>query len=163
MKCEDVSLISYSNPFVSIRNYQDYIIYLSNSHNVTSDVNDGKHFDELLKKVNDLKISPSYLWSNIDVMTNDGLPYVGEIQDRMYIGTGYNTWGLANGVMAGKILSDSILKRDNEYRELFSPKRINISQVSGIFVDSFRSDSRRCGPRLYGRYDLGKKQGRIYS
>lgn len=139
MKCKDVSLISYSNPFVSIRNYQDYIIYLSNSHNVTSDVNDGKHFDELLKKVNDLKISPGYLWSNIDVMTNDGLPYVGEIQDRMYIGTGYNTWGLANGVMAGKILSDSILKRDNEYRELFSPKRINISQVSGIFVDSIKS------------------------
>ena len=139
MKCEDVSFISYSNPFISIRNYQDYIIFLSNSHDVTCDVDDCKHFDELLEKVSNLKIRPDYLWSNIDVMTNDGLPYIGEIQEKMYIGTGYNTWGLANGVLAGKIISDTILREKNKYEKLFSPKRINMSQIVGSVIDGVRS------------------------
>ena len=139
MKCNNLSLISYSNPFVSIRSYKDYFIYLSNSHDVTSNVNDSKHFNELLKKVHDLKINPDYMWSNIDIMTNDGLPYIGEIQDRMLIGTGYNTWGLLNGFLAGKILSDIIMGKKNKYAELFSPKRINMSQISGGVMDGIKS------------------------
>ena len=134
-KEHNVSIISYSNPFISIRNYKDYLIYLSNSHDVTTDVDDGKHFRELLKKVSDLKLNPDYLWSNIDVMTNDGLPYIGELHDKLLIGTGYNAWGLANGVLAGKILSDIILDKNNQYIDLFSPKRINMSQISEGIVD----------------------------
>ena len=137
--CNNLSLISYSNPFISIRSYKDYLIYLSNSHDITSEVDDNNHFNELLKKVHDLEINPDYLWSNIDIMTNDGLPYIGEIQDKMLIGTGYNTWGLANGFMAGKILSDIIMGKKNKYEELFSPKRINMSQMSGSVIDGMKS------------------------
>ena len=139
MKCNKLSLISYSSPFVSMRSYKDYFIYLSNSHDITSEVDDGKHFSELLKKVHDLKITPDYLWSNIDVMTNDGLPYIGEIQEKMLIGTGYNTWGLANGFMAGKIISDIIMGKKNKYEKLFSPKRINMSQMIGSVMDGIKS------------------------
>ena len=39
------------------------------------------------------------------------------------IGTGYNTWGMTNGSLAGKILADIILKKENKYIELFNPKR----------------------------------------
>ena len=139
MECNNLSLISYSHPFISMRSYKDYFIYLSNSHDITSEVDDNKHFNELLKKVHDLKINPDYLWSNIDIMTNDGLPYIGEIQDKMLIGTGYNTWGLANGFMAGKILTDIIMGKKNQYEELFSPKRINLSQMSGSVMDGMKS------------------------
>ncbi len=136
---DDVSLISYSHPFVSVRNYKDYLIYLTNSHDITSDVNDNKHFSELLNKVHDLKIHPDYMWSNIDIITNDGLPYIGEIQDKMLIGTGYNTWGLTNGVLAGKIMSDIIMGTKNQYEDLFSPKRINMSQVTKWVVDGIKN------------------------
>ena len=135
----DVSLISYDKPVISIRTYQDYLIYLSNSHDVGSLVDDKKNFSELVKKVKDLGLCPEYLWSNMDIMTNDGLPYVGEIGDKMLLGTGYNTWGLANGVLAGKIMTDIILGKNNEYIELFNPKRKNLSMITGAINDGIVS------------------------
>lgn len=138
-KEKPISLISYSKPFISIRTYKDYLIYLSNSHSVEKDTSDLNNFDELKKKISDLKLKPSYLWSNMDVMTNDGLPYIGRIKDRILIGTGYNTWGLTNGPLAGKILSDIIEGKENEYIELFNPKRFNLNQFIGFIVDTFKS------------------------
>ncbi len=136
---DPISLISYSNPFISMRTYKNYLVYLSNSHSLSSDINDKKNFEELNKKLNDLKLKPSYMWSNIDIMTNDGLPYVGKIKDNLFIGTGYNTWGLANGALAGKILSDIIINRENEYVSLFDPKRVNLSKFLGVFNDIYES------------------------
>ena len=136
---DDVSYISYSNPFISIRNYNDYLIYLSNSHDVTIDINDTEHYEELFNKISDLQLSPSYMWSNIDIMTSDGLPYIGRLSGNILIGTGYNTWGLTNGVLAGKILSDIFACKDNKYIELFSPRRVNISQIEKGFVNGIKS------------------------
>lgn len=136
-----ISLISYSNPFVSIRNYNNYLIYLSNSHIISEAPRDKKHFNELIKKVNDLKLNPEYLWSNTDIITNDGLPYIGKIDDNLLIGTGYNTWGLASSVLAGKILSDIILNKKNDYIDLFDPKRSNLEQIIGGFNSVYRSIS----------------------
>ena len=119
-KMDEASLISYSNPFISIRTYKDYLIYLSNSHTLNKDINDKHNFNELLKKVSNLNLKPSFLWSNIDIMTTDGMPYIGKIKDNMLIGTGYNTWGLINGFMAGVILSDIINNKDNKYIDFFN-------------------------------------------
>lgn len=124
-----LSCISYSNPFVSLRTYNDYLIYLSNSHALNNDLSDKKHFNELKKKLKDLNLIPEYLWSNIDIMTNDGLPYIGEIDNKMFIATGYNTWGLASSVLSGKVIASILLKEDNPYIDLFDPRRVNIDQV----------------------------------
>jgi len=134
---DKVSLISYSKPFISIRTYKDYLIYLSNTHDNNKDVDDLKHYDELVKKIFNLK--PDYLWSNIDIITNDYLPYIGKIKDRLLIGTGYNTWGLTNGFLAGKILSDIILNKKNKYIDLFNPIRFNMKQVTGGINDIYKS------------------------
>lgn len=134
-----VSLISYSKPFISIRNYKDTLIYLSNSHSIDEDGCDRKHFNELLKKVKDLNLKPDYLWSNIDIITNDGLPYIGRIKDNLFIATGYNTWGLATGFLSGKIIKDLILKQDNEYIKLFNPMRINNKQFINSFQNIFKT------------------------
>ncbi len=74
-------------------------------------------------------------------MTNDGLPYIGEIKKNMLIGTGYNTWGLTNGFLAGKIISDIILRRNNPYIDLFNPLRSNLEQIIGGVVSSYKSIS----------------------
>ena len=138
-KCDKVSLISYSNPFISIRTYKDYLIYLSNTHSNNKKVDDLEHYNELMKKVFDLELKPSYLWSNVDIITNDYVPYIGKIKERLLIGTGYNTWGLTNGFLAGKILSDIILDKNNKYINLFDPTRINMMQVSGSISDMVKS------------------------
>lgn len=128
-----ISLISYSNPFISLRTYEDYLIYLSNSHNINKNTCDKDNYNELLKKLNDLNLKPDYLWSNIDIMTSDGLPLVGTLKNNIFMGTGYNTWGLTNGFLAGEILADCILENDNEYIKLFNPNRSNLNSLNDLF------------------------------
>lgn len=138
-KTKPFSLISYSYPFISARTYKNNIIYLSNSHSINNDVDDKKNFNELLKKLKDLNLNPDYIWSNSDIMTNDNLPYIGKLKDNILIGTGYNTWGLTNGFLAGKILSDIIQNKENEYIELFNPKRLNLSTIVKSIVNTGKS------------------------
>ena len=138
-KEDNISLIKYDKPVISIRSYLDYLIYLSNSHSNNSDVDDNKHYEELKKRLSDLGLKSEFMWSNIDIMTNDGLPYIGKIDDRLLLATGYNTWGMTNGILAGKIISDIIKGNKNTYRDLFNPKRINLASLEGMIVDGLKS------------------------
>ncbi|MBQ6494783.1 MAG: FAD-dependent oxidoreductase [Bacilli bacterium] len=135
----NISLISYSNPFISIRTYENYLIYLSNSHSTNKSINDNKNYQELIKKINNLKLNPEYLWSNSDIITNDYLPYIGVLKDNIIIGTGYNTWGLTNGFLAGSIIKDIILKKDNKYINLFNPNRININTITKSITNGYKN------------------------
>jgi len=138
-KKDNISLIKYEKPIISIRSYLDYLLYLSNSHNISSKVLDKEHYDELKKKLADIGLEPEYLWSNTDIMTNDGLPFIGKIENNLLIGTGYNTWGMGNGILAGKILSDLILEKDNKYISLFDPHRVSLGMVGGAVLDGVDS------------------------
>ena len=119
------SAINISKPIISTRYHEDkgeiYQLYLTNSHNYCVKNNEEENFKDLKKWWND---DPDYLWSNKDIITNDLLPYIGRLNDsNILIGTGYNTWGMTNGSLAGKIISDIILDRKNRYIELFNPHR----------------------------------------
>ena len=118
------SSINIDNPIISTRFYKDkyvYKIYLTNSHNTAIKDNDINNFTEVLKNKN----NPDYIWSNKDIITLDMLPYIGSLnnENSFLIGTGYNTWGMTNGSLAGKLLSDIVLKKENKYIELFNPRR----------------------------------------
>lgn len=140
-KEDNISLIKYSKPIISMRSYLDYLLYLGNSHNISSKVDDKEHYDELTKKLSDIGLKPEFMWSNTDIMTNDGLPYIGKIDDRLLLGTGYNTWGMTNGILSGKILADIILGNSNDYEALFDPKRVNLGMVGGAIADGYYSAS----------------------
>jgi len=67
-----------------------------------------------------------YCWFNYDLLTLDGLPLIGYLEKdnkNLLIGTGYNTWGMTNGSIAGKVLSDMIQNIENPYEEIFNPHR----------------------------------------
>ena len=122
------SLINDYKPTISLRFHNDknniYKILLNNSHNICIKDNIKENFYELLK------YKPDYIWSNKDIITIDSLPYIGLIDNNMLIATGYNTWGMTNGSIAGKVISDIILNNKNKYIELFNPKRnINIGTI----------------------------------
>lgn len=139
MDVEHTSLISYDKPYVSIRNYHDYLIYLSCSHELGSKVDDKKNFDKLFEKASYLfnKDEIEYAWSNIDIMTNDDLPYIGKIKDNMFIATGYNTWGMTNGILGGYLVSEMVKGNETKYDDLFNPKRISSGNVLEIAKDSY--------------------------
>jgi len=76
------------------------------------------------------------------------MPYIGKLKDDMYIGVGYNTWGMTNGVLAGKILSDMILYKQNEFTHLFDPFRKNIVQYAKMPYYLFSQTKSFLGAKL---------------
>lgn len=139
---KSISGINTAKNSISFRyhtdNLNNYFIYLNNSHNLAFKFNVKNNFNKLLNDIDVLNFKPDYIWSNIDIITNDYLPYIGLIQDNLYIGTGYNTWGMTNGSIAGKLLSDLILNKNNKYKKLFDPKRSS-SSICSITTDIFSS------------------------
>ena len=141
---KDVSIINVGNETKSVRyhnsNDDDYFIYLTGSHNLDIKYNVKENFNELFNDLNNLNLKADYIWTNHDIITNDHLPYIGYLSDNLLIGTGYNTWGMTNGTIAGKVLSDLILEKENEYISLFAPRRDKpISNVLSVMNDIYSS------------------------
>ncbi|TFJ93872.1 FAD-dependent oxidoreductase [Lentibacillus salicampi] len=67
-----------------------------------------------------------YRWSAQDLTTMDKLPYIGPVtknEDNVFVATGYRKWGMTNGTIAAKIISDRILNKENPYSDLYTPSR----------------------------------------
>ena len=119
--------INTSNPIYSIRFYNDgkniYQISLSESHEIGFSQNDEEHFNKLKNRFKIKSKDIVMKYSNVDIITPDYMPFIGKLKNDMYIGCGYNTWGMTNSVLAAKILSDLILNKENNYSKLFDPNR----------------------------------------
>ena len=130
---KNFSCISTGKPIFSCRYYKEgnniYQISLGSSHNTSFKQNDEKCFNEVQKlfKLNDKDILMKY--SNMDIMTPDYIPFIGEIKENMLIGCGYNTWGMTNSVLASSLLRDIIDNKPNKYKNLTNPKRFNLSNL----------------------------------
>lgn len=71
--------------------------------------------------------SVDYKWSSQYFTSADGLPYIGKLpggDEGTYTGTGYDGNGMIHGTVAGQLISDLILGRENAYADLFKPSRI---------------------------------------
>jgi glycine/D-amino acid oxidase-like deaminating enzyme/nitrite reductase/ring-hydroxylating ferredoxin subunit len=69
-----------------------------------------------------------YKWNTEDYITLDKIPYIGEFSHfmpNMYIGTGFNKWGMTSSNVAGNIIVDKILGRENEYENVFKATRLH--------------------------------------
>lgn len=140
----NISGINTTKDTISFRYHHDntknYFIYLNGSHNMAVKYDTFTNFNNLLYDLTNMDLKPEYIWSNKDIMTNDYLPYIGYIDDNLLLGTGYNTWGMTNGSLAGKILSDLILGKENKYTELFNPKRVTAcTDMISVAKDIFSS------------------------
>lgn len=65
-------------------------------------------------------------WATQDCMTLDGMPYIGRYSGRtrgLYVATGFNKWGMTSAMVAARVLTDLIQKKENPYARLFSPSR----------------------------------------
>ena len=145
----DITAINLARRVKSFQYTRDYFIYLINSH-ILCNGDNIENFNPLLEK------HPLYVWSNIDIITNDHMPLIGEIQDNLYIGTGYNTWGNINSMVSGKILSDILLEKGNEYIEVFNPKRdLTLQKLGNGLLNSIWNI------KAYIKYLIEKKE-RVY-
>lgn len=69
-----------------------------------------------------------FRWNTNDCITLDKIPYIGSfssIIDNLYIGTGFNKWGMTSSNVAANIVCDSILGKENRYSYVFNSNRLN--------------------------------------
>ncbi|MBY9077720.1 FAD-dependent oxidoreductase [Paenibacillus sp. HN-1] len=73
-----------------------------------------------------------FRWSAQDLVTMDLVPYIGKMSDdkEIYVATGFAKWGMTNGTLAARLITDQIMRKHNPYTELYAPSRFKA--VPGI-------------------------------
>ena len=87
-----------------------------------------------------------YKWSANDCITLDKIPYIGEFSSlypNIYVGTGFNKWGMTSSYVAGKVVSDKILEKENKYEDIFKATRtnffVNKDEVKNMVTDTLKA------------------------
>jgi glycine/D-amino acid oxidase-like deaminating enzyme/nitrite reductase/ring-hydroxylating ferredoxin subunit len=65
-------------------------------------------------------------WANMDYDSQDRLPFIGRAapeHERLWVATGFCSWGITGGTVAGMVLADALTGRDNPWAELFAATR----------------------------------------
>jgi glycine/D-amino acid oxidase-like deaminating enzyme/nitrite reductase/ring-hydroxylating ferredoxin subunit len=99
--------------------------------------------------------SVEYQWASQDNVSVDRMPYIGRLaplSSRLYTATGFNKWGLAQGVAAGMILEDLILGRGNPWAAIYDPGRMKpIASAKDFVKENANVAGRFLGDRVTKR------------
>ena len=100
----------------------------------------------------------SYRWSAQDLTTMDKLPYIGPItksEENIFVATGFRKWGMTNGTIAAKVISDLIIKKSSPYEDLFTPSRFHADPSLRKFI---RINADTAKHMIKGKFDNTKKR-----
>ncbi len=63
-----------------------------------------------------------YKWNTYDLATSDGASYIGRLSEddeHVLLATGFNGWGMTNGVLAAMLIGDRITGKENPWADFF--------------------------------------------
>ena len=148
----DGMYINSESPTFSYRfaNYKDKKLLLVGGadHKTGSKINLEDAYNILLNEVKKFypKAKVLYKWNTEDCITLDKVPYIGEFSNlmpNMYIGTGFNKWGMTSSNVAANIIVNKILGQDSEYEEVFKSTRFhpikNNEEVGNMLKETVNS------------------------
>jgi glycine/D-amino acid oxidase-like deaminating enzyme/nitrite reductase/ring-hydroxylating ferredoxin subunit len=69
--------------------------------------------------------SIAYRWAAQDNQTTDGLPYIGRLDDGLWVATGFGGWGMTNGAAAGQLLPELIDGKSPQWAHMVDPGRLH--------------------------------------
>lgn len=137
--------INAESPTRSIRsvkmNGEDLWLISGENHKTGQGTSTMNHY-EALQEYTEKEFGISeyvYRWSAQDLTTLDKVPYIGPItdeQDTVFVATGFRKWGMTNGTIAAKIISDRIQDKENPYSELYTPARFQADPAIREFITS---------------------------
>lgn len=128
----NINMISNDDEIISIRYYKDNIIYTSNNSKLSKKLDHKKNINETIKNFkNHFNYPINNTWYNCDIISNDYMPIIGKIKnENILIATALNKWGMTNGILAAKIMTDIINNKENEFINLFDPyRKTNIKKI----------------------------------
>jgi glycine/D-amino acid oxidase-like deaminating enzyme/nitrite reductase/ring-hydroxylating ferredoxin subunit len=119
-------------PYHYTRNFADangeLLIVGGEDHKTGADVDQLERYERLEAYVRERYDVDrvEYRWSAQWYEPIDGLPFIGKspAHDRLYVATGFSGNGMSFGTIAGMVLSDQILGRDNPWSDLYNPSRV---------------------------------------
>lgn len=138
----------------SFRTYNNLLLFGGISHR-TGENEEGGSYDELRKVAKKLypKAKEKYYWSAQDCMTIDGIPYIGRYSSEtpnIYVATGFNKWGMTSSMVSAMIISDMILEKENDFSEIFSPRRFDLSlSINNIANDLIETAKNFIAQKVY--------------
>ncbi len=138
----------------SFRTYKDLLL-LGGIKQRTGENEIGGSYDALRRAAKDLypNSKEKYCWSAQDCMTMDGIPYIGRYSDdtpNIYVATGFNKWGMTSSMVSAMIISDMILGRENDFSEIFSPKRFDLSaSINNVAKDIVETAKNFIAQKIY--------------
>ena len=138
----------------SFRNYKDLLLLGDMGHR-TGENEKGGSYDKLRKIAK--KLYPNsiekYHWSAQDCMTIDKIPYIGRYSEdtpNVYVATGFNKWGMTTSMVSAMIISDMILGKENDFSEIFSPKRFDLSlSIKNLATDMIETTKNFIAQKIY--------------
>lgn len=164
---KNFSAILASKPSDSIRYYKDYLIYGGNSHKMSTHINYEKNHKALIQSFEkNWEENIDMIWSTHDIITEDGMPYIGKVKEeenRFFIATGFNKWGMTNGTLAGKMIADMILGNENPYTELMKPyRKYNLKRTLELMKNGLGTGKIYIQRKINRNPDFYKKNVRVY-
>lgn len=82
-----------------------------------------KNMRESTEKIVDVE-SFEYYWTGGDNISVDRVPFIGETSHKgIYTATGFGSWGMTSGTIAGIVIKDLITGKENSYYDIFNPLR----------------------------------------
>lgn len=87
-----------------------------------------------------------FRWDTRDCITLDKIPYIGLFSstiDNLFVGTGFNKWGMTSSNVAANIICDNILGKYNKFAYVFDSTRVNPiknrTEVKNMVTESINS------------------------
>ena len=107
---------------------QTYLIVGGEDHRTGEQVDTEERFDRLVTYARERfqVLNSEFRWSGQIIEPVDGLPFIGRnaAAQRVFVATGFSGNGMTFGTLAGMVVSDLILGRQNPYADLFDATRI---------------------------------------
>lgn len=131
---EDVNLSGHDGACLSIRNVVNpdeetpTVLFGGMGHMSYEGKEMGEQIETLKLYADQKSTNESVLYSYRaqDLMTADSLPFIGQFDkshDNRFVATGFNKFGMTNGVLSSMIIKKLITDTDNEYKDLLDPHR----------------------------------------
>ncbi len=146
----DGMYIQSCNPVLSFRtakfNNKELLIIAGSGHRTGQA--DGKIEDSFTNLENYIKkyypnANVKFKWSTEDCVTLDKIPYIGEFSNflpNIYVATGFKKWGMSTSHVAGKLITDMILGKENKYADIYKATRLepikNIKEFGNMLKES---------------------------
>lgn len=159
---ENFNAINIDEETYSVRYYKDNIIVGGFSHPLYNHLDYKSEEDKLITFYQKhFKGMPDKIWQTHDLTSHDYLPLIGRLNEKhpnLLIATAFNKWGMTNGILAGKILSDLIKNKENKYENLFKLNRkITLKETLNFVASNFMIGTTLVNSKLNKNKDFYNK------